>query len=156
MLSVAITVLMYVLLLAILFQKTAPRMVAACVFSILTLVHDILFAKFDFLLYYGTASANALLVAILLLSISPSTRLSLQLTWLCVISIAFNGFWYFWPWHIPDMVYEIFYIIFYTCALILMLRKGIDDSGKNRINIRVNNFLPNLRSLYRYLVKGQG
>ena len=80
-------------------------------------------ASVDGFHYYAGAALWSLLFIILMLGLKPLPKLGLRLAILCGVSILMNMFWYFWPFYLPQIIYDLFYIAFYGFALFFITRK---------------------------------
>ena len=116
-------------------QKGRARQVAAILFSCMGFAFHwySLPASVDGFHYYAGAALWSLLFIILMLGLKPLPKLGLRLAILCGASILMNIFWYFWPWYLPQIMYDLFYVAFYGIALFLITRKpGLEESIDDR------------------------
>jgi hypothetical protein len=126
------TCLLLLIVLLVFRQPTAQRFYAACCFVVPTVLHDFIFAKYDGLLYYGSAALTDS-ISVALLSIIGSCKLAYNLQRLCLVSILLNFVgWITWTSFWSPTIYNLSFLALYTTAALLMLRKekadGVGDS----------------------------
>lgn len=136
-----LTIVLVALMLAVLFQPTMARAIAALVFASFSVVHDIAFSDLDGLAYYGSAALFDLIV-ILILNFTPVTKLSIRLQLISAVSISLNFIgWIMWTLYLPPDAYNAAFIVLYSVgAFTLIIGSGGDDMGDHALDRRWPGF----------------
>jgi len=125
-----LSILIYALIIAALFQPNAPRFFAAVVFISLTLSHELFLAHLDGFQYYGSAALFDLAIIIITSGVDPIPRMVISLQKICIVSILCNlGGWLIWDAGAPPTVYNAAFIGIFMWALITFIKKDRADVG---------------------------
>ena len=141
------TILLLALFLTVFLQPNAGRLMAACIFSGVTLVYDGISGGLDGAEYYIGASLADLIMIIMLSGINPLPRLAMRLQYLCMASIALNFLgWMAWFLYFPPTVYDGAFVVLYAVALYVLLKKDKCDVGGYTVSSWFTRFRFNPRA----------
>lgn len=136
--------LMFILLaIATVIQPNIKRFLIALVFTSEVIIHDLFFSGLSGDLYFFVAALGNMIAMIILYSVSIKYRLAEKLSLICLISIPSNFLGYIlWYNSYPTWIYEILFILIYSCAVIVMLKGSRHarsiKSGSNNTGIHGN------------------
>lgn len=123
-----LTAVLIVLVLAAFTQPNAGRMLAACIFSSLTILYGGISAGLVGSEYYIGAAVTDLLILILVSGIYPMPRLVGRLQAICVVSIVLNFLgWSMWFFYLPPFAYDWAFIGLYVYAVYALIARDHDD-----------------------------
>lgn len=148
MLGEALTLTILGLVLALGAQEDHRRTIAAAVFVLPVVAHDLFAEELDGWWYYGSAAALDLLVVYTLGKMRPVTQLAqgLQVISLAAICVNLVG-WVGWRLYWPPIGYNLAFLGLYGWAIIVLLTKERTDVGLG--DRTVDRRGPGLCSLHR-------
>lgn len=128
------------ILLTLLIVVTCIRpLIAAIMFTVVTVGFSMLWDGLDGMLYYP-AAALADFTVIILLSFFTVTPIIIRLFWLSILSVLFNaGGWLLWWAYMPPTVYNWCFGLLYTVAIIVILLRN-DTDGLRVIRLCIHRF----------------
>lgn len=128
-------VLLWLLVVAVLFQPTESRLYAAVIFAGLTAVHGLFLSGLDGPWYYLSAAIVDLTILWGLSRISETSGTILSLQRISLISIALNAMGCgLWLLYYPPFAYDLTFILLYLAALFTLLKKDRADVGHNSMD----------------------
>ena len=112
-------------------RQDERRFPAALIFAASLLIHDRFLAELDGLLYYGSAAIFDLAVITWLANLRQTCKLTVNLLRVSLVSIVLNfGGWLMWITYQPPALYNLSYIILYSCAIVALINKeGLKHGG---------------------------
>lgn len=126
-----IEALIYSIVIATLLQPNAGRMLAAAVFAVVTLSHEVVLFDLDGLAYYASAALFDLGIIVALGAMTNISKLALRLQRVCAASILVNAVgWALWVTYYPPALYNHSFVVIYGWALYTLLTGSTrDDVG---------------------------
>lgn len=126
------------------------RRLAALIFSLLTLLHELFFQGLPGYYYFISAAAIDGIIIIVISRLRYTTKLTENLMRVCLCFILLNGgAWVMWEFSINyEFAYETISAILYFCIIVSLLSwDGIEDGNYNLDNwnhpFRTNNLAIN-------------
>lgn len=112
-------------------RQDERRFTAALIFAASLLIHDVFLSELGGLLYYGSAAFFDLLVITWLANLKQTSRLTVSILRISLVSIVLNFTgWLMWISYLKPSLYNLSYIILYTCAIIALIKKeGLEDGS---------------------------
>ena len=123
-----VTNLIIVIGLCSVFQSTRARRDAALIFTVITMLHELLFYDRVGLFYYGTAALfdMAIIIGTANLTVVSSLIRDIHRISLASIVLNFSG-WIMWQLYLSPASYNLAFILLYTWAIAVLIkgeRKG--------------------------------
>jgi len=152
-----ITVLLWLIAIAVLFQPNAPRLFGAFVFVAVTLSHEFLISDVDGLAYYGSAALFDMGIIMLVSGINPVPRMVTDLQGICMASVFINGIGYFiWLAELPPIIYDTSFMVLYTWTLLILIERNGTDVGGYRLDSWYSCFRFNRPSFFGHIFGNGG
>lgn len=126
-----ITILICVGVIAALLQPNAPRLFAACIFTGIILLHELVLSSYTGLQYYGSAALFDLAIIAITSGINPMPKMVISLHKICMLFIFANlAGWVLWFFYYPPLVYDAAMVLIYAWALVTLInRDGLNVGG---------------------------
>ena len=119
-------------------QKRRPT---ALIFALFTLGHDMLMSGLDGLAYYGSAALFDLCVITCLANIRQSSRLTVSLLKVSLVSIVLNFIvWLMWITYLPPLLYNLSYGVLYSYVIITLIKNEGVEHGDFKLGRWANCF----------------
>jgi len=151
-----ITVLLWLIAIAVLFQPNAPRFFAAFVFVAVTLTHEFFMSNTGGV-YYGTAALFDMGIIMLTSGINPVSQTVIDLQRVCLASIFVNfiGYCIYLAW-LPPTVYNVSFMVLYTWTFIILIERNGTDVGGYRLDSWYSCFRFNRPSFFGHIFGNGG
>lgn len=123
-----LTFVLILLALASAFQPNAGRLLAACIFSTLTILYGGISSGLVGSEYYIGAAMTDLVILILISGVYPMPSLVGRLQAVCIASIVLNFLgWSMWFFYLPPLAYDWAFIGLYVYAVYALVKRDHDD-----------------------------
>lgn len=155
--EIAVTTLIFLIIVTAFFQPSAPRLFAALSFVGITALHELFFSDYEGLQYYGSAALFDLAIIILTSGINPVPKMVLSLHKICIVSIVANLLgWIMWFLYYPPMIYDLAFVAIYAWTLITLIKRNGLNVGGYTMDSWASCFRFNRSAWYLYLNKNAG
>lgn len=145
MISMAITVLLYLMLTALLVQPNKDRFIASSIFVFAIMIHEWTLSNQTGLVYYGTAGLFDLIVITMLHYMKSESELVWSLINISFVSMITNTIgWIMWMLWIPPTLYNAAFVVIYGWAFFKLIGRDKKDVGGHSLDrwysgFRINN-----------------
>lgn len=152
-----VTVLIGLIVVAAFIQPNAPRLFAALIYTGAMLLHEVIFADYVGLMYYGSAALLDLGIIVLTSGISPVPKMVLTLHKICLVSILANlAGWLMWYSYYPPLAYDAAFAVIYAWTLLTLINRDRLNVGGYTLDSWASCFRFNSSPWALYLAKYQG
>lgn len=157
MIDLAITVLIYSLIPAAIFQKSVQRLFAALVFVGVIHLHHFSFTGLEGGYYLVSGALFSLGTIILTSGINPPPKIVLNIQKICIVSAICNLIgWVLWENYISSDYYNMSFVVVYGWAFFTLIERDKNDVGNYTIDGLRSCFRFNHHPIYRYLSQNKG
>ena len=125
-----VTILIFIIGLCAIFQRTRARREAALVFTVLTMLHELLFYDRVGLFYYGTAALFDMIIVVCTANLAVISGLTRSIHSVSIASVVFNlSGWIMWRLYLSPVAYNVAFILLYAWVILVLL-KGERSSAR--------------------------
>ena len=130
-----VTVLILIVGLCAICQSTRARREAALVFTVITMLHELLFYDRVGLFYYGTAALFDAIIILCTANLVVISGLVKSIHRISIASIFFNmSGWIMWRLYLSPTAYNVAFILLYTWAILVLLKGERGGARGNRMD----------------------
>lgn len=130
-----VTILIFTIGLCAVFQRTRARREAALVFTVITMLHELLFYDRVGLFYYGTAALFDMIIIVCTANLAIISGLTKSVHRISIASVVFNlSGWIMWRLYLSPVAYNVAFILLYAWAILVLLKGERSSARGSRLD----------------------